>query len=433
MLVKLSSESWDEPRQAALIAQIMNAELSLPAACERHELSPETVRRWVPVFRLRTLQAIDDKLQQTSLIHSVNADGFANAIYSGSIEDIPLSDLMQTCQMGSKDAVITVTSGNEQSSIWCEKGLVVDAESGKLRGEAAVYRILELEHGQVAVDFRHEPRERTIEATYFALLLESARHKDESRRLLEQLDGAFSIYSPAPGALGADTTLTDREVLDLCDGIRSIADVLAASERSDLDTLTTFVSLAERGYLVRHGISQPPPPPESRSGLEGWASGKTLQLSFEELSVARNARPPARTRRSLAAVAGLALVLALGGFAWRTFDALGHPAPASAAASAGTSLTYRVEVSTEPATAEVWLDGVRAGAGSLQRELLRDGKLHQLEVFAPGHVPTTLVFTDRAAHFHVVLNELSDAVPRSVVSTAAASATPIDSALSRAR
>jgi hypothetical protein len=421
-LVKLSTGSWDEPRQAALIAQIMNAELSLPAACERHELSPETVRKWVPVFRLRTLQALDDKLQQTSLIHSVNADGFANAIYSGSIEDIPLSDLMQTCQMGGKDAVITVTSGNEQSSIWCEKGVVVDAESGKLRGEAAVYRILELEHGQVAVDFRHEPRERTIEATYFALLLESARHKDESRRLLEQLDGTLAIYSPAPGAQGADTTLTDREVLDLCDGDRSIADVLAASERSDLDTLTTFASLVERGYLVRHGISTPPPAPESRSGLEGWASGKTLQLSFEDLGVARNARPRARWRLAMFAAA----TLVLGMLGWRSVEAR-RPDAASAASTAASSLTYRVEVSTEPATAEVWLDGARAGAGRLQRDLLRDGKLRQLEVFAPGHAPTTLIFTDRSAHFHVVLSPLSDAVPRSVVSAAAVAGAARDS------
>lgn len=408
--MKASSESWDEPRQAALIAQIMNAELSLSAACERHELSPETVRKWVPVFRLRTLQALDDKLQQTSLIHSVNADGFANAIYSGTLEDIPLADLMQTCQMGAKDAVITVTSGSEQSSIWCHKGVVVDAESGKLRGEAAVYRILDLEHGQVAVDFRHEPRERTIEATYFVLLLESARHKDECKRLLDQLDGAFATYSPAPGALGAETTLTDREVLDLCDGDRTIAGVLAASERSDLDTLTTFASLVARGYLVRHGISTPPPAPESRSGLEGWASGKTLQLSFEQLSSARSGRPPGQARWWLPLLGAAALVLAVA--SWRNTGGLAR----ATAPSASTSLTYRIEVSTEPATAEVWLDGARAGSGGLERELLHDGKLHQLEVVAPGHVPTTLVFTDRAARLHVALSPLSDAMPRSVVS-----------------
>jgi uncharacterized protein DUF4388 len=407
--VKLSSESWDESRQSELLAQIMNAELSLRAACERHDLSPDTVRKWVPAFRLRTLQLLDDKLQQTTLIESVNADGLSNAIYSGSVEDLPLSDLMQTCQMGGKDAVITVTHGSEHSTIWSEKGVIVDAESGKLRGEAAVYRVLDLEHGQVSVDFRFEPRERTIELPCHVLLLESARHKDECERLLAELDGSLSIYSPAPGVLGADTTLMDRDLLDLCNGQRSVAAVLAESERSDLDTLVTFVGLVERGYLVRHGISRPPPSSGPRSGPEGWASGKTLQFSIEQ-----NVRRRARPRWKLPMLAGAAL--ALGVLVGKNVDAIARLAPSHSASS----LTYHVEVSTEPAGAEVWLDGARAGVGGLQRDLLRDGKLHQLEVFAPGHVPTTLVFTGRAAHYHVTLSELSEAVPRSFVSSASA-------------
>jgi hypothetical protein len=412
--VKLSTGNWDEPRQAALIAQIMNAELSLSAACERHELSPDTVRRWVPIFRLRTLQALDDKLQQTSLIESVNADGLGNAMYSGSVEDIPVSDLMQTCQMGGKDAVITVTCGKERSSIWCSKGVVVDAESGRLRGEAAVYRILDLDHGQVSVDFHCEPRERTIELPCSVLLLESARHKDECSRLLTELDGSLSIYSAAPGARGADTTLTDREVLDLCNGTRSVGDVLAASERSDLETLGTFVSLVQRGYLVRHGISRPPPPSEGRSPLEDWASGKTLQLSFEQVG-----RPHSRTRSWLPWLVGPALVLAA--LAWWNAAALGSRGSAVAAASTNTaSLTFLVEVSTQPPMAEVWLDGVRVGTGTMRRSLLRDGQLHRLEVFAPGYVPTTVVLSDRSVHYRIALEPLSAASPRSVVTAAPA-------------
>jgi len=248
-------------------------------------------------------------------------------------------------------------------------------------------------------------------------LLESVRHKDECKRLLTQLDGSLSIYSAAPGARGADTTLADREVLDLCNGLRSVGDVLAASEQSDLATLITFVSLVDRGYLVRHGISRPPPPSESRAALEDWASGKTLQLSFEQIG-----RPPVRSRSWLPWL--LSAGLALAALAWWNFAALGAGGTAAAAvASEAPSLSFLVEVSTQPATAEVWLDGVRVGDGTMRRTLLRDGKLHKLEVFAPGHVPATVVFADRAAHFQIVLDQLSDSLPRSVVSTSVADRT----------
>lgn len=153
-------EVWDEPRQAALIVQIPSGEVSLVDACQRHGLSRETVRSWVPVYRHRTLQALEEKLLGTSLIESVNADRLGSATYTGNFDDVAVADLLQTCQIGEKDALITITRGGERSAIWCERGNVVDAESGRLGGEAAIYRILAFDSGQVSADFRLHSRRR---------------------------------------------------------------------------------------------------------------------------------------------------------------------------------------------------------------------------------------------------------------------------------
>lgn len=394
---EIASDAWDESRQATLIAQILSGELSLEVACGLHGVSAETVRNWAPVFRHRTLQALDEKLQQTSLIESVNAERLGNAAYTGSLDDIPVPDLLQSVQMGGKDAVITITRGSQRSSIWCKRGVIVDAESGRLRGESAVYRILNLESGQVSADFHLEPRTTTVELPCHVLLLEAARHKDECARLMARLNGPRSIFRQAPGAWAANTTLTEREVLSLCEGDRGVSDVLAASDLSDLATLSTMVSLISRGYLLSDGISTRPPPVVVGPGTDDWGKRSSIYLPLPQTA-------PAVARPSRSAAWLVALGLLLGVLLWVGVDTLHGGSPFHPAGARKAS--FVVEASAEPAHAQLWLDGLRVGEGQLHRELPRDGQLHQLAVLAPGHMPTTLVFADSAPRFHVVLDKL---------------------------
>jgi uncharacterized protein DUF4388 len=315
-MVESARDVWDESRRATLIRQILSGELSLEAACTVHGVSAEAVRSWAPVYRQRTRQALDEKLQQASLITRVSAERSGSAVYTGSLDDIAVPDLLQTCQMGNKDAVITVTCGSERSSIWCERGVIVDAESGALRGEPAIYRILNLEQGQVTADFRLEPRTpRTVELPCHVLLIEGARHRDECARLMPQLKGPRSIFVQAPGAWAAHTTLMDREVLALCDGERSVSDVLIASDLSDLDTLTTLVALVGRGYLLIDGTSASPPPVAEGPVTADWASFSNMYLPLPQTAPA-----VARSKRSAALLVALGLVL--GSLLWLGVDAL---------------------------------------------------------------------------------------------------------------
>jgi hypothetical protein len=335
---------WDESRRATLIHQILNGEQSLDAACAAHGISPETVRSWAPVYRQRTQQALDEKLQQASLITGVSAERSGSAVYTGSLDDIAVPDLLQTCQMGNKDAVITVTHGSERSSIWCERGVIVDAESGALRGEPAIYRILNLEQGQVTADFRLEARTRTVELPCHVLLIEGARHRDECARLMPQLKGPRSIFVQAPGAWAAHTTLMDREVLALCDGERSVSNVLAASNLSDLDTLATMVRLVGRGYLLIDGSSASPPSVAESPVTGDWGSCSNIYLPLPQ-----TAPPVGRSKRSAALLVALGLVL--GSLLWLGVDALrGH---ASFRMTGRPGAPPPVEVSSRRTTATV--------------------------------------------------------------------------------
>ena len=423
-------QTWDDARKSALVAQIVSGKLSVKAACERHELSPETIQDWVRVFRRTTLQALDEHLRQTFLIQGADAASLGSAEYTGTLADIPLSDLIQTFQMGAKDGVISVTSDGRRSRIWCRAGEIVDAESGRLRGELAAYRILALERGQVFADFRAEPRERSIEVPANLLLLEAARRKDESARLLDQLDGLKSIYRAVAPAAAETASAVEREVLLLCDGQADLSAVLERSELGDLELLAAVVALRARGAIVRERTPLAPAAIVVSKETPNAIVSADILGSVVSLSplAASHRPPPARTRRT-APLAVLAAALVLGGGIWAlarprftaqpSLRTASREPPGAPLTAAPEPASYEVDTVVEPAHAELWLDGLKVGVGRLRRELPHDGQAHSLRVVAEGHAPTTVLFRDAPPPNHVRLEPLS-AAPSSAAPPSAA-------------
>jgi hypothetical protein len=420
-------QTWDDARKSTLVAQIVSGKLSVKEACERHGLSPETIQDWVRVFRRTTLQALDEHLRQTFLIQGADAASLGSAEYTGTLADIPLNDLIQTFQMGSRDGVITVTRDGRKSRIWCRGGEIIDAESGRLRGESAVYRILAFDRGQVFADFRGEPRERSIELPANLLLLEAARRKDEGARLLDKLGGLQAVYG---AAFGEPTSEAERELLAACDGQHDVSALLEHSALGDLETLGAAAALAERGAIVQQSARSPIAPASlvvSKETPNVLVSADILG-SVVSLSPLAASQPPARRERRAEpfaqlgpALALLGVALAVGGIVWgftrARWTTPAGTAPAAARPTAPLAAprlpeTYEVDTLAEPPHAELWLDGLNAGVGRLRRELLRDGQAHSLRVVAEGYAPTTLLFADAPPPSHIRLEPLSDPAAR---------------------
>jgi hypothetical protein len=412
---KESSKGWDDAKKSALVAQIVSGKLSVKSACERHDLSPETIQDWVRVFRRTTLQAFDEHLRQTFLIQGADAAALGTAEYTGTLDDIPIADLIQTFQMGGKGGVITITRDGQHSHIWCDKGEIIDAESGALKGEAAIYRILNFERGQVLADFHSEPRPRTIDAPGNLLLLEAARRKDESTRLLDRLGDRAVFRSSDPPAVAESDV--EREVLALCDGERSLKEVLERSERGDLETLSAISSMVERHQLVQFGVSIAPPIPLTAITI----SKDTPHNGVSFLPLVASQRVETR-RRSRAPLAFVGAGVALGTAIWMLASVFPRSTPVAARLELPPSLLpavsddderiFQLDSTVEPRNAELWLDGVRLGVGRLRQELPKDGKPHSLRIAADGYAPTTLLFVDAPPPRHIALEPLAPSAAR---------------------
>jgi hypothetical protein len=248
-----TGDDWDDARKSEIVARVVAGTLSIRHACDRYGLSPERVRDWVMVFRRSALQAFDDHLRETLVSQGLDADNLAAAAFTGTLDDMGISDLVQTMTMGRRDGVITVSHVGHQSRIWCSAGAIVDAESGKLRGEHAVYRILGLDQGRVVADFCSVRRSQPIQTSTLTLLIEGARRKDECALLKQRLGD--DLYRIAPKATDDSAEFSSAEALVLraFDVPRVIADVVAESELGDLETLRAISELVKEERLVPGG------------------------------------------------------------------------------------------------------------------------------------------------------------------------------------
>src|SRR5688572_31589774 len=148
---RASSEEWNESRRAELVQQIVSARLTVDEACARHGLGAELVQDWLRGFRRSVVQAFDEKLKRTLADQGADV-ALGAAEFSGTLEEISVIDWIQSVEVTRKSAVIVISGhslenhasrGNgPESRIWCANGAIVDAESGPLRGEPALYRIV---------------------------------------------------------------------------------------------------------------------------------------------------------------------------------------------------------------------------------------------------------------------------------------------------
>jgi transposase-like protein len=184
--------AWDEARKSAIVSEIAAEQLSIEAACRRYGIGADELHDWLREFRRSALLAFDERLQQTLLRQGADPSSLAPAEFTGTLQDLSVADLIQSLQISGKSGVIVVIHEGQESRIWCSQGTLVDADSGRLGGEAALYRILSFEQGRVRAELRSVARERTIHASTPSLLLEAAYRKDKSARLWRKLGDSES-------------------------------------------------------------------------------------------------------------------------------------------------------------------------------------------------------------------------------------------------
>lgn len=101
---------------------------------------------------------------------------------SGSLREMALPDVVQILAHGRKTGQLKITSSGKSGELHFSEGQIHYATFGGLRGEEAVYAMLQLDDGDFGLDPNVAPAGRTIHASTESLLLEGMRRLDEVRR-----------------------------------------------------------------------------------------------------------------------------------------------------------------------------------------------------------------------------------------------------------
>lgn len=332
--------STDEHR-TELVRRILLGELSPEQVCADEELTSEELTEWMRCYRRAARRAIDEQFAAALSAQGVDPDDF---VLSGNLENVGLTDLLEAVRLGRKNAHIRIEHGGEYSHLWCADGEVIDAQAGSVAGDAAVYRLLALRQGRLQADFSSVVRERTVLASTEALLVDFARRLDEARLVRERMGDTSRICIPDPRQFGASAGLgpDELELLRAFDGTRSIAAVIGASRRPELETLDTVLRFLSEGRLIEaselDARSDRVAAGPSREPLVSFSGEphRASQFSVPPVvpSLAASLAPPflreatPLTRAALVAAAALPLVFGVGFWSARS------PAPESALAVA---------------------------------------------------------------------------------------------------
>ncbi len=178
----------------------------------------------------------------------------ARTKFTGHLADMAVVDLFQTIEISRKSGTIQFETELGEATIWFRDGSIIDAEMGRLQGDQAVYRLLGLNDGSFAVEFKPINRNPVIKESTQGLLMEGMRRVDEWGRLLEQLpplDAVLSVDKAALADLPDDLLSPElQQVLRRFDGRRTILGVVDETGKDDLEALEAISSLYFQGLLI---------------------------------------------------------------------------------------------------------------------------------------------------------------------------------------
>ncbi len=135
-------------------------------------------------FLLKDLVRITKKVIDRIHLEKLQKLASRPGVIQGRLEEMSITDLMQSLEMGQKSCRLQVHRGGEQAELFFVSGQCRDAKSGNLEGDDAVYRLIGWPDGEFEIDFNASvasARTTTTKSTT-GLLMEAMRLMDEASR-----------------------------------------------------------------------------------------------------------------------------------------------------------------------------------------------------------------------------------------------------------
>src|SRR6202045_1658945 len=129
---------------------------------------------------VRVTKKVVDRLHLEKLQKSASRPG----VIQGRLEEMNMTDLLQSLEMGQKSCRLKVRKGGEQGELYFASGQCRDAKIGNIEGDDAVYKVILWAEGEFEIDFNaaSASSRTTTTRNTTGLLMEAMRLMDEANR-----------------------------------------------------------------------------------------------------------------------------------------------------------------------------------------------------------------------------------------------------------
>jgi hypothetical protein len=174
---------------------------------------------------------------------------------SGSIDEVPLPDLLQLFSTSKKNGALVVRTEEDIGRIFLQKGVIYYAtinDLSDLPPVKCIFRMLTWQKGLFdfdASDAREFPK--PVDVTVQEVLMESLRQLDELNAFRDQLPALSArlvLDTPLVPPL-RDLNPDDLDVLQLAHNFNRFGTLLDKSQATDVDTARIVLKLIQKNYL----------------------------------------------------------------------------------------------------------------------------------------------------------------------------------------
>lgn len=171
-----------------------------------------------------------------------------NREIEGSLKQMGIADLLQILGQNKRSGSLALEHGDERGEIFLADGKPVNARSGTVEGDKALFRLLTLKEGTFAFVPAPHAGPIRIRRGMEEALLEGMRQADEAAVIRARLPDASARLRLASDAaiLGEQHPVT-AEVVRLLGEARSLKDLLDLAPASDFEVLAAVAALLDKG------------------------------------------------------------------------------------------------------------------------------------------------------------------------------------------
>ncbi len=173
--------------------------------------------------------------------------------FDGDLNDIAVVDLLRLLESGGRSGIIQVRGDTGATgSVYFRRGQIVDAEVGHLTGLDALSRLFAWTRGAFEVEWKTIRRNDVIGRPTGDLVIDGMQRLDEWNRLSQGFAPLHAIFEVDYALLAerlAEIPDEVNEILRLCDGARTLRQVIEDSTVPDIAALTALIRLRAEGII----------------------------------------------------------------------------------------------------------------------------------------------------------------------------------------